>query len=111
MKLVTALFFVNVNYDIEMIVGDRTAVGHLSLLVIVYLYDLYDRGVEDRDSLHTMPGSCYLTPVWDISILYSIPPPPPIALAPMLSYPTELLFMTTTTTTVQLKKLSQTTII
>jgi len=98
-------------YDIEIIIGDRTAVGHLSLLVIVYLYDLYDRGVEDRDSLHTMPGYCYLTPVWDISILYSTPPPP-IALAPMLSYQTELLFMTITTTTkVQLKKLSQTTII
>ena len=72
MKLVTALVFVNVNYDIEMIVGDRTAVGHLSLLVIVYLYDLYDRGVEDRDSLHTMPGSCYLTPVWDISIVHPL---------------------------------------
>ena len=60
MKLVTALVFVNVNYDIEMIIGDRTAVGHLSLLVIVYLYDLYDRGVEDRDSLHTMPGSSFV---------------------------------------------------
>jgi len=36
--------------------------------------------------LHTMPGYCYLTPGWDISI------PLPIALAPMLSYPTELLF-------------------
>mgnify|MGYP000016449217 CR=1 FL=1 len=59
-------------YDIEIIIGDRTAVGHLSLLVIVYLYDLYDRGVEDRDSLHTMPGYCYLTPVWDISIVHPL---------------------------------------
>ena len=39
-------------------------------------------------------------------------PPPPIVLAPMLSYLTELLFMTTTTTKqVQLNKLPQTTII
>ena len=57
-----------------------------------------------------MPGYCYVTLGWDISILH-----PPIALAPMLSYLTELLFMTTTTTTttkqVQLNKLPQTTII
>jgi len=37
--------------------------------------------------LHIMPGYCYLTPVWDISI-----PHPSFALASMLSYPTELLF-------------------
>ena len=44
--------------------------------------------------------------------LISSPPTPsfPIALALMLSYPTELLFMTTTKQ-VQLKKLPQTTII
>ena len=59
-------------YDIEIIVVDRTAVRHLSLHVIVYLYDLYDRGVEDIDSLHTIPGSCYLTPVWDISIVHPL---------------------------------------
>ena len=59
-------------YDIEIIVVDRTAVRHLSLHVIVYLYDLYDRGVEDRDSLHTIPGYCYLTPVWDISIVHPL---------------------------------------
>jgi len=35
----------------------------------------------------------------------------PVALAPMLSYPTELLFMTTSTTTVQVNKLPLTTII
>ena len=47
----------------------------------------------------------------DISILH--PPPPPIGLAPMLSYPNELLFKTTTTATtkVQPNKLPQTTFI
>jgi len=54
--------------------------------------------------LHTMPGYCYLTPGWDISILH-----PPIVLAPMLSYPTKLLFYDKKK--VQLIKLPQTTII
>jgi len=56
--------------------------------------------------LYTMPG--YLTPVWDISILH---PHPHIALAPMLAYPTELLFYDNSNTNVRLNKLPQTTII
>jgi len=48
-----------------------------------------------------MPGYCYLNP------------PSPIALAPMLSYPTYtiLLLKTTTTTKVKLNKLTQTTLL
>jgi len=54
-----------------------------------------------------MPGYCYLTRGWDISIL----PLPLSALAPMLSYPTELLFYDNNNNKVQLNKLPQTTII
>ena len=62
--------------------------------------------VSDESFLHTMPGYCYLTPGWDISILH-----PPIALAPMLSYPTELLLYDNNNKQVQLHKLPKTTII
>jgi len=54
-----------------------------------------------------MSGYCYLTRGWDNSIL----PLPLSALAPILSYPTELLFYDNNNNKVQLNKLPQTTII
>ena len=57
--------------------------------------------------LHTMPGYCYLTPGCDISILH----PSPIALAQMLSYPTELHFYDNNYSKNQPIKLHHTTII
>ena len=55
---------------------------------------------------HTMLGYCYLTPVWDISILHPL-------FRLHQCYPTlpNSLFMTTTTKKMQLNKLPQTTIL
>ena len=59
-----------------------------------------------------MPGNCYLTPGCDISVLHPLPHHP-IALAPMLSYPTELLLYDNNNNNnkVLLNKLPQTIII
>ena len=51
-----------------------------------------------------MPGHCYLTPVWDISILHPL-------LHLRQCYPTLTNYFFMTTTKVQLNKLPQTTII
>ena len=69
---------------------------------------VYNKNLQDRIFIIHHAGILLSHSGWDVSILH---PRPHVALTPMLSYPTELLFMTTTNKQIQLNKLPLITII